>query len=219
MRYLFTALLFSFSFSFASETQSSDLTVDCYTSQAESASFVLPSLPARVPDSMLVGVRLEGLEVGFGLQYGMENVTGEDVGVVLTRRYIANDLWVGNTLIASPSLTQQGYSDWIGPFDGLIDAPHPDGASGYWGGTPPTEFTYQPQRVWTYASVDWKSPVVVDFRPRGSWEYLDGAPSGSHWAVWRDEMHARVIDIAAVVYELDRNGDGLADMELAYPVD
>jgi hypothetical protein len=217
MRYLFTALLFSFSF--ATPSTPTDLTPDCYTSLAESAEFVVPSLPARVPSSMLVGVRLEGVHVGFGMQYGMENVTGQHVGIVTTRRYIANEMWVGNTLIAAPSLTQQGVSDWMGPFDGLIDAPHPTGPSGYWGGTPPTDFDFGMQRVWSYGSVDWKSPVVVNFKPRGSWEYLSGAPTSSHWAVWRDEMHARVIDIDAVVYELDRNGDGVVDMELSYPID
>lgn len=217
MRYLFTALLFSFSF--AAPSQQSDLTVECYTSQMESAQFVIPSLPERVPDWMLKGVRLDGVHVGYGLQYGMENVTGEDVGLVLTRRSIIHQMFVGSTRIAAPSVTQQGYSDWMGPFDGVIDAPHPDGPSGYWGGVPPTDTNFPSERVWYYASVDWKAPVVVDYRPLGSWEYLAGAPSGSHWAVWRDEMHGRVIDIDAVVYELDRNGDGVVDMELSYPID
>ena len=194
----------------------------------EQATFTVPPLPSRVPADYLRSVRLEGVTLGYSTNYGVENLLPTPVTDSVWTRYMAAKLHFPGA--ASP-LTQPSFmaSSSTGPlaaFDGTNEAllfnPHdgadavvPAGPSGYWGGTAPVPAAGE--QVITTLDLDlaylssgsWYDSVTLVLEP---WGYWFGA--GGHQFAWVDEMHVQIKTIDAIVYGLDRNGDGSVDYEL-----
>lgn len=222
------------------------VTPKCFISYGETADFLVPALPRRVPSGMLVGVELRA-SFATSFNYGVENLTDEPVENSTWNRYIAHRIAMPGvslplTQVSNGASSSTGY---LAPFDGTHEAvgfdPHdgadatiPAGPSGYWGGIGGSvpeagasnqggledlEFTYiyyHPSGLDFWHGED--GSVLLEYEPFGFWYRVDGG-EGQHGLAWVDEIHGQIVEIESITYHLDRNGDGIRDYALTIPVE
>jgi hypothetical protein len=198
----------------------------CFTSLYQTDYFTVPGLPAQYDPQDIVGISFSDFSVGFDLDYGVENLSDADVGVVGAYRYISHGIHYPGVpyWLTAPSTAALGSTSHLSPFDGVADAaefdamdyssPLPAGPSGYWGGLLGSgeggggfngsfgALDLHMMHLAPGGMSYWGTKRVrLEYRPFGMWWFTSG-PNTGHWYSWVDRMHGSIVALGAIRYEL-----------------
>lgn len=176
-------------------------------SLGQKATFTVPGYRGELD---VVDVVLLDVQVGHSMNWGLENLTPEAVGVVDASLYIAHRFEAPSGMtLNQPSFSTMGASSSLAAFDGTVDLPLPAGPSGYWGapGASLTEWNFPSLVLFGASALDWDKPrVAIRYAPWSQWSYASEVPSG-HWARWYDEISGQVDAIGLIRYHLSDNSE------------